>query len=200
MCENENLNDLEIVEINETSCACQNHKKLRVKDFAKHPSSALQYALDEFKYVGWMDKDYNFPEPDEDEMKSFGRSMQEVICVDILRMLNIISEGGHTGFSANYLIDVFTRLAKFKPLGTIHDVEEEWNKINDNTYHHKRCGHVFKDWKGRAKDIVGRLFRSKDSDPDSLFTNKDSEIDITFPYMVPDKPPIVDEQLTPDTE
>ena len=161
----------------------------RVKDFADSKSKFIQYALREFKEAGWMDDDFNFSEPDKMELENFGMSMQEAMCVHVLALLDIFAKEEHSGNSAPYAINLFTRLANFKPLTPLEDKEDQWNKVDDSSYQHKRYSAIFKKDNGQAYNVAGIVFYKIDKNGDkSYYTNSDSSIDIAFPYRVPDEP------------
>jgi hypothetical protein len=67
---------------------------------------------------------------------------------------------------------------RFEPLTPLTGEDNEWNQIKDNLYQNRRSPRVFKE-DGQAYDIDGIVFR----DPDGCYvTNKDSRVNITFPY------------------
>ena len=68
--------------------------------------SLKDHAIAEFKNAGWIDENGKFCE-----------DTQEAICNHILKLLEVFSEEGHSGSSAPYAIDLFTRLASYKPIG-----------------------------------------------------------------------------------
>lgn len=105
----------------------------------------------------------------------------------VLELLNVFAEQGHSGFSASCCIQLFSRLAKYKPLGPLTGEDDEWNKIGDNLFQNKRYGAVFKEGKdGKAYNIEARIF--SDDGGETWFTNKNSREFIDFPYIVPEKP------------
>lgn len=120
-------------------------------------SGLVSFAEDEFKILGWDKSD--------DEM-------QKEVCKDLIELLTVLSKQGHSGFSINYVLSLFTKLANFKPLSPLTGEDSEWNDVG--TYHdqsgneiklfqNRRCSSVFKDSKdSRAYDI--NLDTSGDSD------------------------------------
>ena len=52
-----------------------------VDKYLKMQSNVIQSALNEFKFLGWMDKDGNF----DDEM-------QELICTNVLELLHVMNK------------------------------------------------------------------------------------------------------------
>lgn len=116
------------------------------------------------------------------------------ICQNILELLEVFSNQGHSGFSAPYCIAMFEKLASFKPLGPLKGTDDEWNEIGEGLYQNKRCSHVFKQadrFDGQAYDSQAVVFydwveqfgedgtvgRFK-----SHYTSRDSSRPITFPY------------------
>ena len=93
-----------------------------VDKYLKMQSNVIQSALNEFKFLGWMDKDGNF----DDEM-------QELICTNVLELLHVMNKQGHSGFSANYLLSMFNKLANGKPLSPLTCKENEWAYDVDGT-------------------------------------------------------------------
>lgn len=145
------------------------------------------------------------------ELKSIGMlgsedEMNTMMSDNIIQLLEVFAEQGHTGFSAPYCIDLFTKLANFKPLGPLTGADDEWAEVtryNDEVplYQNKRCSHVFKDADG-AYDINGKVFwewarRPLDEDEPGYpgihtykwsYTCRDSRVPVTFPYTIPDEP------------
>lgn len=117
----------------------------------------------------------------------------------ILHMIQEFSNEGHSGFSAQYAINILTKLMKYEPLSPLTGEDDEWNDVSDHngrmTYQNRRASHVFKDETG-AYDINGKVFwewheRPLDEDeegyPDtyrfkSYYTSRDSRVYVTFPY------------------
>lgn len=125
--------------------------------------TCVEFAKQEFDLLGW---------PGDDEM-------QQLMCENILELLDAFDKQGHSGFSANYAISYFTRLAKYEPISPLTGDDSEWIEIGDNKYQNKRCFSVFKDENG-AYNIDGKVFREKDG---SCFTNYYSRVEIAFPYI-----------------
>lgn len=154
-------------------------------------SNLHEHALMEFKAAGWTD-----------ENGKFNDEMQEDICKHILKLLDVFADEGHSGFSAPYAIDLFKRLAMFKPIAPLTGEDWEWHDVSEfserNTYQNKRCSSVFKEGKdGEAYNIDGKVFWEwampyEGRDPQepfkSYYTCRESRVPVTFPYVVPDKP------------
>lgn len=147
-----------------------------------------EHAELEFKAAGWVNSDGKFND-----------DMQELMCNQILELLELFSSHGHSGSSAPYAINLFEKLAKFEPIVPLTGEDWEWTELgyDDNTYYqNKRCSHVFKDKDGKAYDIDGKVFwewYERDLEKDeagypgiktfkSYYTSKDSRVYIDFPY------------------
>ena len=80
------------------------------------------------------------------------------------------------------------RLLSWKPIVPLTGTEEEWNTIRDGFEQNELCSAVFRYNKDNstAHYIDDRIF-SNDGGI-SWYTNKESHINITFPFIVPDEP------------
>lgn len=141
-------------------------------------SNLKKHALREFRAAGWRD-----------ENGEFNDEMQEAICNHVLRLLEIFSDEGHSGSSAPYTIDLFSKLAKFEPVVPLTGEDWEWFD-HGYTMQNIRCGHVFKQadrFDGQAYDSEGIIFydwytNENGEKSKSYFTGRDSCVPITFPY------------------
>lgn len=108
----------------------------------------------------------------------------------ILELLEVFDSQGHSGFSGSYVINAFNRLANFKPLSPLTGEDDEWNDIGyGDSLQNKRYSAVFKNKEdGTAYNIEGKVFTD---DGETWYTCKDSSVNVTFPYVVPDKPEYV---------
>lgn len=148
-------------------------------------SNLVEHAKVEFRAAGWVDENGKFY----DEMQHF-------MCDQIIELLTIFSEHGHSGSSAPYAIDLFSKLAKFEPLVPLTGEDWEWTDVGqygDGTphYQNKRCSKVFKDADGNAYDIDGKVFwewckpyegREPQEPYKSYYTCRESRVPVTFPY------------------
>ena len=143
----------------------------------------LNHAREEFRAAGWTD--------DRGEFKD---EMQEMICNHVLKLLEVFSDEGHSGSSAPYAINLFSRLAKFEPIAPLTGEDWEWNDTGHG-YQNKRASHVFKDYDGNCYDIDGKVFwewsGTKEEPYKSYYTCRESRVPVTFPYTVPEKPEYV---------
>ena len=146
-------------------------------------SNLKDHALMEFRAAGWLNDTGYIDE------------MQGMICDHVLKLLEVFSDEGHSGSSAPYAINVFTRLAKFEPLVPLTGEDWEWNDTGHGVLQNKRASHVFKNADGSCYDIDGKVFwewampYEEGGKPyKSYYTGRDSRVPVTFPYAVPDKP------------
>lgn len=135
------------------------------------PSNIELHAIREFKAAGYMPLEQT--EKDDPD-----RWIQE----DILELIRVFSKQGHSGLSANYYIEVFSKLAKYELLVPLQGTEDEWVDVahinGSPLWQNNRCSHVFRDETG-VYDIEGKIFIEPDG---CCYTNKDSRVYITFPY------------------
>jgi hypothetical protein len=155
-------------------------------------SNLINHAQSEFKAAGWMDD------------SGYTDEMQGMICEHLLKLLQVFSDEGHSGSSAPYTINLFTRLAKFEPIAPLTGEDWEWHDTGHN-FQNKRASHVFKDYDGNCYDIDGKVFwewsrRPLDEDEvgypgfrtyKSYYTCRDSRVPVTFPYSPPKEPEYV---------
>lgn len=138
-----------------------------------------KHAMTEFRAAGWTD-----------ENGKFNDEMQEMICNHVMKLLEVFADEGHSGFSAPYAINLFSKLAKFEPIGPLTGEDWEWVNVSEQSgytlWQNKRCGHVFKDENG-AYDIDGIVFYDNHVDESGItyktyFTSRESRVPVTFPY------------------
>lgn len=136
-------------------------------------SDLVDYAKDELKRIGMIDS---------------GEAYNDLVTKAILDLIELFASQGHSGFTAPYVIYKFCRLAMFKPISPLTGEDDEWTDVG-HCLQNKRCFTVFKDKDGTAYNIEGRVFT--DDGGETWYTCKDSRVDVTFPYVVPDKPEYV---------
>lgn len=139
----------------------------------KNPSmnNYQTHAMREFRAAGWCD-----------ENGKYNDEMQEMICKQVLTLLDVFADAGHSGTSAPYAINLFKSLASFEPIGPLTGEDAEWNEVGPGVYQNNRCSHVFKDVtenEGKPYDTNGRIFREPNG---ACYTGKGSRVTITFPY------------------
>ncbi len=114
-----------------------------------------------------------------------GEGMQDYMDECVLKMIEMFSRQGHSGFTAHYAIGELERLLRWLPLTPLTGEDDEWNDLGEGTYQNKRCSKVFKK-NGDAYDIEGKIF-SEDGG-ETWFANGNSRVPVTFPYMPPTTP------------
>lgn len=140
-----------------------------------------KYATLEFKAAGWdLEK-----EP-----------IQKSICDQIMKLLEVFGQQGHSGTTAPYTVEVFSRLALFKPLTPLTGEDWEWNEMDKGVFQNRRCSHVFKQpdrFNGQAYDMEGVIFEDRDG---CRFINSESAVPIVFPYTPTRKYVKLDKEVT----
>lgn len=127
--------------------------------------------------------------------------MQDMVKYNVLELMQVFADQGHSGFSAPYVLDVFNKLAMYKTIAPLTGEDDEWGDPNpyDGTQQNKRCGTVFRK-NGVAYNMHGYVFwhwseRELEEDEEgypntekfrSSFTSKLSRKPITFPYTLED--------------
>lgn len=132
--------------------------------------------------------------------------MQNVINQNILEIVEVFSNQGHSGFSAGYALSVLDRLLRFKPIQPLTGEADEWRETSCRregvrSYQNKRCSSVFMD-----KTESGEVIRCEDidavivSDNGGLtwFSSGRFKRAVTFPYEPPTHPEKVYIEYTED--
>lgn len=108
--------------------------------------------------------------------------MQQVINDDILKIVEIFADQGHSGFSANYAINILTKLLKYQFITPLTGEDDEWIEVTDGVYQNKRQSNIFKDkdrFDGKAYYLDGKAF--SDDGGKSWYMNGDSWVTVEFP-------------------
>lgn len=116
-------------------------------------------------------------ENDEEEIR-----MQKLINKDILDLVELFANQGHNGFTANYTINILTKLLKQSFVTPLTGEDDEWIEVANGVYQNKREGAIFKQkdrFDGKPYYLDGKAF-SNDGGK-SWFTNNDSFVVIEFP-------------------
>ena len=98
---------------------------------------------------------------------------------NIMDLLDVFCEQGHSGTSAMWVIKIFERLTRYQPLGPLTGADSEWNQIGDDLWQNNRCYHVFKGADGQAYDMAGLIFRDPNG---TTYQNPSCRLPVTFPY------------------
>ena len=140
-----------------------------------------KHAMAEFRAAKWVDENGQYCD-----------EMQQMICEHVLRLLDVFADEGHSGSSAPYATNLFSKLAKFEPVVPLTGEDWEWTEVSDGVYQNKRCSHVFKQkdrFDGQPYDIEGKIFwnwAKFEDDPEPFkthYTGANSRVPITFPYV-----------------
>ena len=157
----------------------------------------VDHAKREFFHADWTN-----------EAGEFKDEMQELMCSQVLELLELFAGHGHSGSTFGYALSLFDTLARFKPIGPLTGVDTEWvmhDYGNGPHYQNKRLSSVFKDEDGSCYNIDGRVFwawakRELREDEEgypgtdvykSYYTCRDSRTPVTFPYIPPKEPEYV---------
>lgn len=132
-----------------------------------------------------MGKLLNFAKKELELIGDKDDSMQQLMNKQILEIIKVFENHGHSGFSANYAASILYRLLRFKPLKPLTGEDDEWNEIRDGLFQNNRFSEVFKE-NDKAYWINGKIF--SDDGGETWYTSKDSRVEIEFPFIVPDKP------------
>ena len=114
---------------------------------------------------------------DEEEIK-----MQKVINENILNLVETFANQGHSGFTANYTINILTKLLKQSFVTPLTGEDDEWIEVTNGVYQNKREGKIFKQddrFDGKPYYIDGKAF--SDDGGKSWYTNSNSFVTIEFP-------------------
>lgn len=137
------------------------------------------------RLVRWSQRDSNYLKHARSEWAIAFPGQDEMQCQmgeHILDMVAMFGLESHSGFSAAYARDYIDKALRFEPFSPLTGVESEWGEAycDDGTRQNKRCSHVFLDSALRAYDIDGKVFEDPDG---SRWTNRDSRVPLTFPYV-----------------
>lgn len=125
-------------------------------------SNTIKHALRELAVIGLND----------------GDKMNQRMHDNLIELLGVFVEQGHSGFSASYLINTFEKLARFQPLAPLTGTDDEWNEVGDGMMQNNRCSEVFME-NGAAFHSGCVVFREPNG---CCFTGKHSSVPVTFPY------------------
>lgn len=95
-------------------------------------SNLVKHAQEELKLAGLFDKDSDY---------------DGMIGEAVLELVKVFSKQGHSGFSASWTLDVFNKVANYKPLTPIGKSKDEWMNVSDMStdpmWQNKRRGTTF---------------------------------------------------------
>ena len=130
----------------------------------------------------------------EAEEDNQGIEMQKKMNDHLIHLITEFEKENHSGLSASYAIQMFERLATFKPIAPLTGDENEWVDHGDlhgdgsSIQQNKRRSSVFRqnNDNSTAYDINGRVF--SDDGGETYWSGNGSALPITFPYSPPDEP------------
>lgn len=106
----------------------------------------------ELVLAGLFDKDSDY-----DGM--IGKSVQE--------LLDVFSKQGHSGFSAQYVANIFRRLVSSETLTPLTGEDNEWVDVTEEMgkkiFQNNRCSAVFKEEDGKAYYLNAIVWQGEDS-------------------------------------
>lgn len=105
--------------------------------------------------------------------------LQDLMEYNVLEILDLIHEQGHSGFSHGYLLSLLIPLLEGKPITPLTGKDWEWGTSCGGVTQNNRCCQVFKREDGSAFNAKGMAFSSDGGR--SWWTNADSHTDISFP-------------------
>lgn len=79
-------------------------------------SNLVKHAKKELKMAGLFDKDSDY---------------DGMLGEAVLELVKVFAKQGHSGFSANWTLDVFDKVARYKPLTPIGTTKDEWMDVSD---------------------------------------------------------------------
>ena len=127
-----------------------------------------------------MSKLLEYAKRELDRIPKDADGMQEMINKDILEIVAIFSDQGHSGFSARYAISKIRRLLCWKPITPLSGEADEWNELSHGSCQNKRCSSVFKNEDGTYHDIDAIVV--SDNGGITWFTSGKFRKNIEFPY------------------
>lgn len=123
--------------------------------------------------------------PDENGRKD---PMQEMVDKNVMDIVTMFAEQGHSGMSASYVLGILERVMRFKPIKPLTGKDDEWEDIGGGGEQNKRCSSVFRHNhnKATAYDIDGKVF--SDDGGQTFYSCRESWVLVTFPYTPPTHP------------
>ena len=138
------------------------------------------HAIAEFRTVGQLKEDGEYCD-----------ESQEIMCKDILELLDVFASQGHSVATAPYAIGIFSKLAGYENLSPLTGDDCEWREVRENAFQNKRCSAIFKEpevFNGQPYHLDSVVFWEwyRDSEGEmskAYFTSKESRQPIAFPYV-----------------
>lgn len=96
----------------------------------------------------------------------------------VLELIEVFAKQGHSGMSASIVRDLFNKLADYKPINPVTDLESDWMEVGPNMFQHKHVSAIFKDGKkDKPYYLDGQIFKDKRGS----YTNRDSRSPLNLP-------------------
>lgn len=93
-------------------------------------STLMKYAVEELKALGYT---------------SASDGIDGMLYNDVIELLAVFVSQGHSNNSAHTILNMFQRLALFKPLSPLRFTDDEWVEFADGKYQNTRCSCFFKE-------------------------------------------------------
>ena len=123
--------------------------------------------------------------PDENGRKD---QMQEMADKNVLDIVAMFAEQGHSGMTASYVLNILDRVLRYKPIKPLTGADDEWNDIGNGQEQNRRCSSVFRynHDNTTAYDSEGKVF--SDDGGQTFYSCRESHVPVTFPYTPPTHP------------
>lgn len=114
--------------------------------------------------------------------------MQEMADKNVLDIVTMFAEQGHSGTTASYVLNILERVLRFKPIKPLTGEDGEWKDIGGGEEQNKRCSSVFRYNHNNATafDIECKVF--SDDGGKTFYSCRESWVPVTFPYTPPTHP------------
>lgn len=113
--------------------------------------------------------------------------MQQLACDNIRELMEVFSNQGHSGSSAPYVLNVFSKLASFETISPLYGTDDEWcqvSEVDKPLYQNKRDVTVFKDGKNEDAYCIDVIsFRDKNG----CVYSSGTKVPVEFPWIKPEK-------------
>lgn len=159
-------------------------------------SSLIEHAKREFLKLGYKPIEECEDDPDKWIQKN------------VLELLEVFSNQGHSGSSAPYTISMFKKLANFDPIAPIMGTEDEWfdASIGDDIFQNLRCSAVFKNGKNSKPHYLDAIVwknQNGNTFTGSVFNSKKEKIRSSQTIKIPFQPKtfyidVIDYEIAPD--
>lgn len=103
--------------------------------------SYIIYYSKNSRYIEYANNEYNYA------WKNYKKDdMQSYMCKELNDLLSLLATQGDSGFSIEYKLDMFSKLARFKPLSKLKFNDEEFVKgsFDNDILQNKRDSRIFK--------------------------------------------------------